>query len=735
MQRRDWLALGALTGLILLFFWQTWTPNPADRLAFPIGDFTHQYWPLRRFVARELAAGRLPLWNPYLWGGQPGLADPQAATLYPPAALNAWLWGADFPILALELEAVVHVVWAGWGAYFLARRLFAGDTVLAPLTSGIAFALSGYVTGFPLQQVTIVETVAWAPWWLLALHRAAQAQDLHSRLVAAITAGIVLALAILAGHPQTALYVTYLGLAYAVFRVWRGPSRPWWQRLVPLVVPPLVALGTTAVQLLPTWDFINRSVRATLDFAFVRSGLGMDELVTIVYPNFFGGTPLYVGPAVLLLATLGLLAPRDRLEKFFWAGAGAAGLLLALGGRSPLFQLFYLVLPGWARIRGQERVLFVTALAAALLAGWGVAALSRARSQPRTSGRIIRIAAWTLVPQAVLAGILYVDRARIISDVQDGHLRVVEGFLGNATFALLITLLLIGVVGLARRWPRAGTLIAPALIAFNLILVNQPYHLADVAPDGIFTNLSFIETVHTTAGDRRVNDPNVLGPEANAGLAYGIETLSGNEPLRLAHTREFLEDLDAWFQWKILAVQHVLAKNTLDDTLFDTVATRVDGATLARLKQPRPRVWLVEEVVSVGDDYESAWDRVDDEGFSPYWTATIEGPAPPVAGTGTVELVARRPGYLAARVQADGPALLIASEIADPGWRVWIDGNESTWQRAFGLIIGVAVPAGAHDVELVYAPPHWTLARLISLVTLLGCGLVVVGMVAGWRQR
>ncbi|HEX8681349.1 MAG TPA: hypothetical protein VF707_03480, partial [Ardenticatenaceae bacterium] len=73
-----------LLALVAFFFWRVWAPNPADRASFPIGDFTEQYYPLRRFVASSLAEGRLPFWNPYIYGGQPGLADPQAAALYPP---------------------------------------------------------------------------------------------------------------------------------------------------------------------------------------------------------------------------------------------------------------------------------------------------------------------------------------------------------------------------------------------------------------------------------------------------------------------------------------------------------------------------------------------------------------------------------------------------------------------------------------------------------------------------
>lgn len=723
MRRRDWLALFTLTGLILLFFWRTWIPT-ADRLAFPVGDFTHQYWPLRRFVARELSAGRLPLWNPYLWGGQPGLADPQAAAFYLPVVISSLLWGAEFSVFALELEVIAHVIWAGWGAYFLARRLISRETVLGPLSAGLTFALSGYLTGFPLQQVTIAETVAWTPWWLLALHHAAHAEPLQRRVAASVLAGIVFAFAILAGHPQSALYLGYLGLVYVGFQVWRGSRVAWWRRLIPIVLPPLLAIGLSAAQLLPTLDFIARSQRAALDYEFVSTGMAWDELVTLLYPNFVGATPLYLGPVVVILALLGFFSQRERAEKLFWAGAAAAGVLLAIGGRSPLYQLFYLGVPGWGRVRDQERVLLVIALAGALLAGWGVAALTSSRRTPL--GKMMKLAALVMIPEAVVVAIFYVNRAQIIAGLRDGHLEVVEGFLGSATETLVLTLFVVALFALVRRWPRIAPVGAPVLIVFSLFTANQAFHHGEFTPNEVFTRGPFLDSVEQAVGHRRLNDPNLLQPEANAGMAYGIETLSGNEPLRLAHTADFLEEVPSWHQWEVLAVQHVVANSELNANLFEIVATRWDDAVLARLEQPRPRAWLVTEYEEVDErEARRIWRRLDDDDVDVFKETIVEGEQPEIGGEGTVELVDRRPGYLALRVQVDAPAVLIASEVADPGWRVWIDGHEATWRRAYGLTIAVPVPAGAHDVELRYSPPNWNLARAISLGTLLVAGMLL----------
>src|SRR5512134_2446753 len=117
------LLLALLPGL---FFWRLLTPNPADHMAIAAGDFTEQYFPLRAFAAQEWVRGHIPLWNPYLFGGQPALADIQSGALYPPHVLEALLLGwsglllgrnIGFPLWALELQVIFHFSLAAVGTY------------------------------------------------------------------------------------------------------------------------------------------------------------------------------------------------------------------------------------------------------------------------------------------------------------------------------------------------------------------------------------------------------------------------------------------------------------------------------------------------------------------------------------------------------------------------------------------------------------------------------------------
>ena len=97
-----------LIALWLLFFWRYFIPT-ADRVTFPDGDFTLQFFVFRDIAYRAIAQGHLPLWANCLMAGYPFQADPQSQLFYPPiwisfSILKLLGWG-NFPLIALTIEA------------------------------------------------------------------------------------------------------------------------------------------------------------------------------------------------------------------------------------------------------------------------------------------------------------------------------------------------------------------------------------------------------------------------------------------------------------------------------------------------------------------------------------------------------------------------------------------------------------------------------------------------------
>jgi len=392
----DLLSLLSLCLLVLLAFWST---GPAGRVLAG-GDLFTYFYPYWAEAARAVHAGRLPLWNPYLFMGVPFLANSQVGFFYPPNWLLWWMLPAH---RALHWSILLHLWLAAGGGYAYARwslRL----SRLGAWTTGAALALGGYL-GAQVEHINQLQALAWFPWLLLCYDRAGStAKDTKERKgtscplcswwFAGLAAGIGMVL--LAGHTQSA-FIAVVGLAaYGMGpAAWEGIRGGGWRalahRTAVWVAATTLGVALAAVQLAPTLQLTGLSVRA--------GGLPFKERVS------FSLSPIYLARALLpgyvrpiepenieYVATLGvgglLLAisgaavvvrrsagASERVPRFPALGVltlAVTGLLLALGLYNPLYLLLARFVPGFAHFRAPARWLALWAFGAAALAGVGV---------------------------------------------------------------------------------------------------------------------------------------------------------------------------------------------------------------------------------------------------------------------------------------------------------------------------------------------------------------------------
>src|SRR5437867_10621278 len=78
-----WLALLELVAPVVaiaaapIFYWRLLVTNPADAATLAPGDATELHYPLRRWVAEQVARSEAPLWNPFVAGGHSAIGDVQ----------------------------------------------------------------------------------------------------------------------------------------------------------------------------------------------------------------------------------------------------------------------------------------------------------------------------------------------------------------------------------------------------------------------------------------------------------------------------------------------------------------------------------------------------------------------------------------------------------------------------------------------------------------------------------
>jgi len=755
--------LAALLILPLLFWWRLWAFDPADRVAFPEGDFAGQYYPLQLFAARELAAGRLPAWDPYLNAGQPGLADIQTGTFYPPNLLTNLLLavvGRPFSLGVLTAQGILHFSLASLFTYLFVRHLArrAGARLPAARFAGAVAALSftyaGYLTSFPVQQITILETAVWLPLVLLFVDLSVERKaEGGVRSAYSVLAGLALACAFLAGHPQTAMYVVYGTLAYSLFQATsnrqqaassthHAPRFPFsiFRSAFSVLLPLLIGATLSAVQLIPSLEFIARSTRAGLDYDALSGGFPLAELTHLLYPGYFGGSPQYVGILPPILALAALFVKPARRDVAFWILLGLVAFLLSFGGNTFLYGVAYLLVPGFGLVRNQERIIFLFSLAVSVLAGYGALTLVQPLSRPARKGfrRLGHGLAWAGV---AFLGLTALWSLGYLQGQQQGvAINLFEGVLRHHFLLLLLLggsalLLALRSGGKVRR-PGLRVL-ALGLIGFNLFTVNWQYNVIDpgyggprpATAEGPFVETGWVAFLKEQPGTFRISSAGLLPGGASAGIVYELEDITGNTPLRLESFRRFEEQVGNWRQLQLLNVQFVLSKRDLEGPGLERVYEE-GGVRVYRVTDPLPRAWVVHHLITADD--EAALQILNADDFDPRVTAVLpsEYGQPALSGEpgSAAQVVEARPGRLALEVPPGDEGLLVISQPFYPGWQAWVDGKPTPVYRADYLLQAIPLQAGARRVELAY---HLSpLPAMISLAGLAGC---LAGLIGGRR--
>ncbi len=540
----DGAAVLALGLLVLLAFWHI---GPAGRVIAG-GDLFTYFYPYWAEAGRALQAGRLPLWNPYLFMGVPLLANSQAGVLYP---LNWPFWLLLLPHAALHWSALLHLWLAGSGTYFYARASLRLGR-LGAWTAGATFALGGYL-GAQVEHINQLQALSWFPWALLLYERAIGWGDGRHRRGALGGLAIVIGLMLLAGHTQSAFIgLVGLGIGALVPRA----DVPLGRRLAVLAGAAVLGALLVAVQLVPTAELARHSVRS--------GGLPFNERVS------FSLSPLYLARA--LLPTCGQPVAPEHLEYVAFIGVtgillmlhfqntktqgnfklfissclrgfpvplwlSLSGLFLALGLYNPLYLVLARFVPGFAHFRAPARWLALWAFGAAVLVGTGLDQVARSSQGP--SWRRIYLALALLFLWGALGGWV---GARDLSDVP---------------FWLAVAALGGALLALSRRFPRPAALGLVALLLVELLLSARALpHARATAPEA-YTSLR-PATAHLLAAGKEkcppdrflslsalVFDPGdkpelevIYGPQLSRDAVYSLliaakhrEVLSPNLPL------------------------------------------------------------------------------------------------------------------------------------------------------------------------------------------------------------
>ena len=755
--RTVWWFLGA-AALVSVLFYRDFVFYP-DRLILG-SDMLFEGVSLRRFYVDEIRAGRgVPLWVPHIYGGMPFVGLLPGPIFYPSTLLYFFM-----PLhRAIGWTFVLHTFLSGGFGYFLARsfRLRSSSAVVC----GASFMLTGYMTSHLYGgQDGRMFAMALIPLALGLLNRGLETGG------ARWYCGLALTIAAQAFTPHTqVMYFSSLMLAlffvfHLVFRIPRPSGEEGWR----VYIPPVAAFSLTIAasialagpQLFPVLALLGDVTRSAAEtgYEFAASwalppqeltALFLPDLISSLPGSYWGQNPIklhteYLGAVPVALAILGLGAgwggglPREQRRTVgFFAIASLLGILFALGSATPVHRIAYAVVPLIGSLRAPAMMLGPVAVCVALLAAYGWEAVLEAREEsPRVpwvplavlGGPILLLGLWAALSPRGLTNFAF------LSWYPEGWLR--QPSPGLAPLLRTNGLLLLAGFGLtwgvswavARR--RVAAWVLAPVLAFGVLdlwRVDTRY-LGVGAADAALAADPVIAAVQEGAGPGdRVWAPELAGPVRNYRpneLAYhGVASATGRQ--------KFLLDSYAALVGGIIPDEGLVARDPVRRLLNvrylilpgaqEQVESLAEASGRHLYEIPSAGYAFFPARIDVVSDASEAAARTR-ENADPLSISVVEGAAgvdPPGAGQGVAAITRYEPDLVELDVEAERAGLLAVSEIHDPGWRAFVDGEEVVIWRVNTAFRGVEIPEGRHRLRFEYQDPSFRLGVWANLIVLL----------------
>ncbi len=726
-------------------------------------DVVRQSIPWRTLIVDQLKKGKLALWNPYNFCGNPLMANFQSAQFYP---INLIFLIFDFPsgwTIYIILQLVL-------GLYF--TYLFLRENKLSKIASSfgsLAFLLNTFLVSW-FELGVVGHTLIWLPLiCFFSLRYKDSKTNKKTRYL--IFTSIVWVLSLFAGHPLSficafASYLLYILLLFGLTK-----------DLLRFLVASFFGLLLGMIQILPTVEFYLNSFLGN-EFsrrAFAHGTIPFRSLITFLAPGFYGNHSTgnwwgYEGPGeltpfigvislVLIYFTLLFgLKKKDKKVRIF-SVIWILSLLAALP--TPLnFIIGKLKIPIISST-APARMLIPFYFASAFLIGWGLDYFLKNKLSLKHFLPPFLIIGFVYITVGIKTFLNYqrevdlLQRSRFMTGLR--NLVIPIGVFGFSFVCLFVYNFFRNEKKIKNKRKITG-LIYFALF-FNLFLfIHTTNKFLSFAPKKLFYPKHIVLTWLRNQGVWRFHGLQNTEIGTNFQIPYKVYSPAGYDVLRIKDYGELVtstyegflqlsEDFsraDAYFPWEdkffkerifdLIGVKYIVGKiedpksdwepdlNTFPQDKYNLVWQQEKFQIYER-KSVFPRAFLVNNYL-VENDGNKIIEKIYDKNIDLRKILILSGNIPtlPVEKSnndGMVEIIDYQPNNVRIRVNHNANSLLFLSDAYYPGWQAFVDGNKTDILKANYAFRSVYVPSGEHVVEFVYKPASILIGLRISFVSIL----------------
>ena len=655
--------------------------------------------------------GVIPLWSPTILSGYPIFGNPLAGIWYP----FGWL-ALVFPLpLGFNIMIILHLLIGGIGMYKLLSQ--EGVNRSGALFGGIAFAaLPKLYAHYGAGHLTLLYAIPLTPWLLYTSIRKNNQvhRQFSQKLLPRLTPlpAVVLALIILA-DVRWSVYAAVLWGMYVITKPTLLPPhlkfRSNLQKIkviirlrlpdIPILIfQTVLAIMLAAPLLFPLLEYVGLSTRASLSSAdFFQYSLPVERLLGLFYPDFAGFHEyiLYPGIIVILLALPALIWKQVRFRKLFWGMTALLTLIFAMGTTFPFLE-FVAGIPFIGLLRVPSRALFLTGMALCMLASYGVHHIVKGVSEEERRHADLGLTA-LVVFMVLIAGAVWIMTSKLPLNFAWG---AGLAFVGSRWIG-------------AKFWGRMSLKFWFSFLIFIALIDWLGVNYMSFTPRSRDLVLSEQENVALKITERdiesRVYSPSYSIPQQTAVL-HGIQLSDGVDPLQLESYADFMEEATG-----IRRSGYSVTMPAFDDG--DPNSANRNSVPDAELLGLLNVGWVAAEYELISEGLVLR-DRIGDTWLYENLLARPRVWLEPLdPGADKIERVIHyfwAPNQF--RITTTGPGLLVLSEIAYPGWHVFVDNIPSSMDLYQGIFRAVKLEGGSHEIKFVFRPITLYIGLLISFI-------------------
>ncbi|MBV9772472.1 MAG: YfhO family protein, partial [Gemmatimonadetes bacterium] len=657
---------------------------------------------------------------------------------------------------------VIHFGLAGVGTYLLTREMGARRWVA--FVGGLMFQFTGLMMSWVLagQEGRII-VAALTPLIFFFLHRGIRTGALAPFAGAAAAIGF----ALLTFQIQSSYYMLLAAFIWSVFLLWHlGLFRD--RRALTRVV--LLGVGAVAfgfalasVNFLPFSSYVAESPRGMAGgrgYEYSTSySMPPGEISALAVPEYegyldtyHGSNPFklhveYVGATVILLVALGFYYSRRNRYWWLFLGLTLFALSLSFGGNTPLYRLYYELLPGTKKFRAPAISFFLVSLSLAAMATLTLEAIAARLDERRAAtARTVRgVAEGPGLPSSGTAGMILgaVVLVGLLLGAMSGSGAPADAPpVGAAAYRFAFFAVAVAAVlwfwirGALGSWPVLALL--GLMTVGDLWIVDRKFFQTVPPPDEMFARDDVVDFLQSQPQPNRTwilplpAGSVYRGQPGNYLMGFHLDQAGGEHGNQLQRYNELVgtstETLVDWHNF--FSNPRVVDTPQGQAVAFDGVPAILDAAniryvvSMVPIDHPGfrevhrgtalvyentaalPRAYLAGRVVTT-DRPDGALQVMSQPNFDPRTTAVVSGPpvqlpATPLAGDARV--TEYTPDRVAVTTRASRQALLVLADNYYEAWTAEVDGRPAPVLRTDHTFRGVVVPAGEHRVVFAFHP-------------------------------